>query len=143
MYYGETGEELKKFNTRDGLGLRFAREAGIKTAVLTSEDTYVVARRAEKLGVDIVRQGVQDKLSVMRQICEDTGIPLRDVAFVGDEINDVELLSSVGFAACPADAAPEVKAVSGIYIASVAGGDGVLREVSRIIACASDYRVRH
>src|ERR671910_1112745 len=76
MYYGENGEELKKFNTRDGMGVALVREAGIKTAILTREDTQIVLRRAAKLRIDDVHVGLLDKLPVLRGIAERYGLSL-------------------------------------------------------------------
>lgn len=135
MYYSEYGDELKKFNTRDGMALQLFRERGIKTAIITSESTILVERRAKKLNVDFLMQGKKNigKLDAAKQICEKTGIPLSQVAFVGDDINDIELLKSVGFCFCPADAVNDVKKIYGIHILASKGGEGAVREVAKII----------
>ncbi|MBA2449211.1 MAG: acylneuraminate cytidylyltransferase, partial [Chloroflexi bacterium] len=80
MYYGENGEELKKFNTRDGMGVALVHEAGLKTAILTRENTKIVERRARKMKIELVRQGVLDKLTALRAIVEQLGITLDEVA---------------------------------------------------------------
>lgn len=131
MYYSENGDELKKFNTRDGVALSMLREKGIKTGIITSEDTQIVSRRAAKLKVDYLIQGKRDggKLAVAQDICCEMGITMQEVAYVGDDLNCVELLSAVGFAACPADACEQVKQIPGIHLMSRKGGDGVVREV--------------
>lgn len=131
MYYSENGDELKKFNTRDGVALAMLREKGIKTGIITSEDTELVARRAAKLKVDFLKQGKRDggKLAAAQDICREMGISMQQVAYVGDDLNCVELLSNVGFAACPADACEQVKQIPNIRIMSRKGGDGVVREV--------------
>ena len=130
MYYSENGDELKKFNTRDGMGLQLLRESGIKTGIITSEDTQMVARRAKKLKTDYLYQGKRDggKLAVAKEICADMGISLEEVAYIGDDINCVELLSQVGFAACPVDACEQVKKIPGIRVMSRKGGEGCVRE---------------
>lgn len=131
MYYSENGDELKKFNTRDGVALAMLREKGIKTGIITSEDTQIVSRRAAKLKVDYLIQGKRDggKLAAAQEICKEMGITMQEVAYVGDDLNCVELLSAVGFAACPADACEQVKQIPGIHLMSRKGGDGVVREV--------------
>ncbi len=131
MYYSENGDELKKFNTRDGVALAMLREKGIKTGIITSEDTQIVSRRAAKLKVDYLIQGKRDggKLAAAQEICNEMGVTLQEVAYVGDDLNCVELLSAVGFAACPADASEQVKQIPDIHILSKKGGDGVVREV--------------
>ena len=130
MYYGESGEELKKFNTRDGMGFQLLREAGIKTGIITSEDTTLVDRRAKKLRVDFLYQGKRDggKLDAAREICDQLGIGLAEVAYIGDDLNCVPLLEAVGRAACPADAMRAVRAVAGIHVLEKKGGEGCVRE---------------
>lgn len=130
MYYSETGDELKKFNTRDGMGLQLLREAGIKIGIITSEDTLIVERRAKKLKVDYLKQGKRDggKLAVAKEICKEMGISLREVAYIGDDINCLELLSAAGIAACPADASEKVTTIPGIHIMQKCGGEGCVRE---------------
>lgn len=135
MYYSENGDELKKFNTRDGMGLQMLREAGIKTGIITSEDRQLNHRRAEKLRVDFLRQGKVNggKVIVAQQIADEMGITLAEVAYIGDDINCIELLSSVGCAACPADAHQKVKGIPGIYIMQHNGGEGCVREFAEQI----------
>ncbi|OUN79583.1 N-acylneuraminate cytidylyltransferase [Bacteroides sp. An51A] len=130
MYYSEKGDELKKFNTRDGMGFQLLREAGIKTGIITSEDTKIVENRAKKLKVDFLSQGKRNggKLAVAKEICEQLGITLDEVAYIGDDVNCVELLEAVGLKACPADACEEVKAIDGIRVMTKKGGEGCVRE---------------
>jgi len=131
MYYSENGDELKKFNTRDGMAFQLLREAGIKTGIITSENTKIVENRARKLKVDYLYQGKRDggKLAAALEICEKEGITLDEVAYVGDDINCLELLSKVGVAACPADSSAEILRIGNIVITDSAGGEGVIREL--------------
>ena len=131
MYYSENGDELKKFNTRDGMGLQMLREAGIKTAIITSEDRQLNQRRAEKLKVDYLKQGKVSggKVAVAEEICKEMGITMQEVAYIGDDVNCVELLSAVGIAACPADACEKVKNIPGITVMTKKGGEGCVREL--------------
>lgn len=135
MYYSENGDELKKFNTRDGLGFRLLKEAGIKTGIITSENTKIVENRAKKLNIDYLHQGQIDggKLSVVKAICKKEDVSLDEVAYIGDDVNCIDLLSAVGFAACPADAHAQVKAIPGIVQTQLNGGDGCVREWIDII----------
>jgi N-acylneuraminate cytidylyltransferase len=136
MYYSEQGDELKKFNTRDGMGLQSLRERGVKTGIITSEDTQMVARRAHKLKVDYLSQGKRNggKLAVAEAWCRELGITLDEVAYIGDDVNCVELLSAAGVKACPADAMAAVKALPGIQVMSARGGEGCVREfIDRVI----------
>lgn len=130
MYYSENGDEMKKFNTRDGMGLRMLRDKGVKVGIITSEDRQLNLRRAEKLKVDFIRQGKRDgdKLHVTKEICAEMGITLQQVAYIGDDINCLELLSAVGHAACPADACEKVRSIPGINIMTKKGGEGCVRE---------------
>ncbi len=130
MYYSTSGEEMKKFNTHDGMGMMLLKEAGIKTGILTTEDTSIVERRAKKLKVDFLYQGVGfgGKLAAAKEICVKEGISLQEIAYIGDDINCIELLSAVGLAACPANATRKVKAIPGIIQLSRSGGDGAIRE---------------
>lgn len=135
MYYSETGDELKKFNTRDGMGLKLLQKSGIKTGFITTETTNIVTNRAKKLNVDYLYQGKRDggKLSAAQEICNDMGITLKEVAYMGDDINCKEILENVGYAACPFDADESVKSIPGIHIMTKKGGEGCVRELIDII----------
>lgn len=135
MYYSENNDELKKFNTRDGMGISLLHDAGIKTGIITSENTHIVESRAQKLKVDYLFQSERDggKLAVAKNICAEMGITLNEVAYIGDDINCVELLSNVGIAACPVDAQSKVKSIPGIKIMTKRGGEGCVREFVEMI----------
>ena len=137
MYYSEEGDELKKFNTRDGLGIRLLREAGVKVGIITSENTQIVERRAKKLQVDYLYQGKIDggKLAIAHEICKKENISMDEVAYIGDDVNCIDLLKAVGFAACPADAQDSVKSIPNILVLQSKGGDGCVREfIERILS---------
>ncbi|MEM1986756.1 MAG: HAD hydrolase family protein, partial [Nitrososphaeria archaeon] len=135
MYYGENGEELKKFNTHDGKGFELLRKAGIKTGIITSENSKIVESRAKKLKIDYVYLGVEheDKLKIAKEICEKEGISLDEVAYIGDDINCKELLEAVGLAACPANAVKDIKNIPNIIKLTKKGGDGAVREFVEVI----------
>ncbi len=130
MYYGSDGTEFKKFNTRDGMGLQMLQRAGVKVGIVTSEDIAINVNRARKLGLDYLKQGARDggKLAAVGEICEAMGITMRQVAYIGDDVNCYDLLAAVGWAACPADACDKVKAIPGILILKRRGGDACVRE---------------
>lgn len=130
MYYSENGDELKKFNTHDGMAFQLLRECGIKTAIITSENTKIVANRAKKLKVDYLYQGKKHggKLSAVKEICKIERISLNEVAYIGDDINCFELLTNVGIAACPSNAVKKITNIPNILKLSKKGGDGVVRE---------------
>ena len=130
MYYSEKGDELKKFNTRDGMGFQLLREAGVKTGIITSENTEIVANRAQKLKIDFLAQGKRDggKLAAAQEICSQLGITLNEVAYIGDDMNCYELLEAVGVKACPIDANKRIKMINNILVMQKQGGDGCVRE---------------
>jgi len=135
MYYSEAGDELKKFNTHDGMGLQLIREKGIKTGIITSENTKLVERRFNKLKLDFLYQGKREggKLASVKEICEKEGISLSEVAYIGDDVNCFELLSAVGLAACPANALDAIKNIPGIIQMKKKGGEGCVREFIEMI----------
>lgn len=137
MYYSEDGNEMKKFNTRDGMGFQLLKEAGVKIGLITSETTRIVENRAQKLKVDYLVQGKRDggKLEAVKEICSKEGLSLGEIAYVGDDINCFDLLSSVGFAACPVDACLKIRSISGIKILNKKGGDGCVREFIEMFLC--------
>jgi len=130
MYYNENGDEFKKFNTHDGMAFNLLREANIKTGIITTEHTKIVERRAAKLKVDYVYQGAgfKGKLAAALEICVKENISIKDVAYIGDDINCIDLLMAVGIAACPANSTKHVKAIPGIIHLQKNGGEGAIRE---------------
>jgi 3-deoxy-D-manno-octulosonate 8-phosphate phosphatase (KDO 8-P phosphatase) len=127
MYYDETGNELKKFNTSDSAGVVFLRLLDIPVGIITGENTRIVQRRADKLKIKHLFMGVKNKLEVAESLCQELNISLSEVAFIGDDLNDAMLLQAVGFSAIPANAP--------IYMEKFAqrrlkqkGGDGAFRE---------------
>lgn len=128
MYYSEDGDELKKFNTRDGVGFSLLQSKGILTGIITGENVDLNRRRAAKLKLDILEMGCKDKVTAIKRLCSEHGVDLKNVAYVGDEINDLEVIKLVGLGCCPADAAPCVKNAAR-YVSSVMGGHGVIRDV--------------
>mgnify|MGYP003290576043 CR=1 FL=1 len=143
MYYTENGDEQKKFNTRDGLGIRLLREAGIKVGIITSENTKIVETRAKKLNVDYLYQGKIDggKLTIAKEICKKEGLSLAEIAYIGDDVNCIDLLKAVGFAACPADALDPVKKIPNIHTMQSKGGEGCVREWADIILSKTSKHV--
>ena len=127
MYYDQTGNEMKLFNTGDSAGVLFARKMGAEVVILTGEDTQIVARRAEKLKIKELHQGVKDKLGIARQIAERLGVDLADCAYIGDDFIDIELLREVKWSAAPQNAPDYVKNEVK-YITSTPGGKGAFRE---------------
>lgn len=132
MYYTENGDELKKFNTKDGMGVQLLRENGIKTAIITGENAESVIRRGKKLNIDEVHLGVKEKAPLVRELAQKYDISLSQVAYIGDDINDLEAIKIVGFGCSVQDSTEEVKKVSR-YITKAKGGQGALREVAELM----------
>lgn len=137
MYYDQTGNEWKKFTTSDSAGVLFLKYLDIPLAIMTSEETKIVEARAKKLKIELLFQGVKDKLTKAEQICADLNLKLEDVAFIGDDLNDMPLLERVGFPGVPAGAPDYVKKLSKYHL-SKSGGEGVFREFVESILTESD-----
>jgi YrbI family 3-deoxy-D-manno-octulosonate 8-phosphate phosphatase len=132
MYYFENGVEGKRFNVRDGVGALLLNNMNVSWGILTGEENEMVVRRAEKLNCSIVRMGVEDKVRCAREIVEGMGILLKDVAFVGDEINDLGLLLEVGFSAAPSDACELVRESVDVVLKRK-GGEGAFKEFVELL----------
>jgi YrbI family 3-deoxy-D-manno-octulosonate 8-phosphate phosphatase len=132
MYYSESGDEMKKFNTRDGMGFSLLRHAGIRTAICTSEETEIVARRAAKLKIDYVRQGVKNKVECLESLAREAGVGLEEICFIGDDRNDTEALRRVGLACTPSDGIEANRAIAH-FITKAPGGGGCVREAIEAI----------
>jgi len=126
MYYSENGDELKRFHTSDSAGVAYAHANQIPVAILTGEDTEIVARRAEKVGVDYVFQGVKDKVKIAQDLCAELNIELSECAYIGDDLNDFQLLKRVGTSACPSNGQKFIQEIVDIVV-PVQGGSGAFR----------------
>jgi 3-deoxy-D-manno-octulosonate 8-phosphate phosphatase (KDO 8-P phosphatase) len=140
MYYDNTGNELKKFNTSDSAGLIFLRHLNIPIGIITGEDTKIVERRAAKLNIDLLYQGIKDKVAVAETICDELGISLEDVAYIGDDLGDYQLLKKVGFSGAPHNASDYIKEVVDIVTAK-SGGEGAYREFVEVILTSNGYNL--
>jgi len=125
---GDDGSEYRAFNVKDGLGIKLAQEVGIRVAIITGKESRIVARRAEQLGIEDCYCGYPDKFQAYKQILAKYNIRDKEIAFVGDDINDLPIMERVGFRAAVGDAHPEVKKVAD-YVTQACGGDGAVREV--------------
>jgi YrbI family 3-deoxy-D-manno-octulosonate 8-phosphate phosphatase len=128
VYYSPTGEELKRFSLRDGMGVeRIRKLANVDVGIISGENSLPLRKRAEKLGIHELHVGIQNKASVVENILKRKDLSFQEIAYIGDDVNDLEVLSIVGFSACPADALPVVKEQVD-YICRLKGGDGAFRE---------------
>ena len=132
MYYSEKGDELKKFNTRDGVAFRLLRERGIITGVVTGEDVALNKRRCEKLKIDVLAPGCTDKVACINRLCATYNVKPEEVVYIGDDIADKDAIEFVGFGCCPADAAADIRAVAAL-VTKAKGGEGVIREVAEMV----------
>jgi len=132
MFYSTNGEMLKKFNTRDGMGVEILRNNNIPVIIMTRENSKIVLSRAKKLLIDDVNVGIKKKEMLLSKICKKYQINKENIAYIGDDINDLEILKQVGFSAIPYDGITIFKKESD-YICKSKGGEGVLREIADLI----------
>ncbi len=133
MYYSEKGDELKKFSTYDGMGMKMLQAAGIKVGIITSEDRNLNRARVQKLKLDYDFHAQTNKLETVEKLCKELNIGFENIAYIGDDINDFDLLSRVGIAACPANAVAKIKNITGIIQLEKSGGNGAVREFAELI----------
>jgi 3-deoxy-D-manno-octulosonate 8-phosphate phosphatase (KDO 8-P phosphatase) len=136
LSYGPDGEMVKTFNVQDGLGIKLLQEAGIKTAIISARRTPIVLARARDLGIEYVHQGGHDKLTPFKALLEQLGLGEEQVAFIGDDVVDLPILSRVGFAVSVPNGRKEVHARAH-YITEAAGGHGAVREACEYVLHAT------
>jgi YrbI family 3-deoxy-D-manno-octulosonate 8-phosphate phosphatase len=127
VYYGAEGEVLKRFSIRDGMGFERLRDAGVVVGIVSGEASPSLIARAEKLAIAELHTGVSDKIGVIDSICARLGIDRAEVAYIGDDVNDVPVMRRVGLAGAPADALPQALAVAD-HVTAAPGGRGAFRE---------------
>lgn len=132
MYYSEAGNEWKKFNTSDSAGVLFFRLINVPVGIITGEKTQIVRNRAKKLNICILEMGIKNKLEIAKKLAEKMNIQLQEIAFIGDDIGDIELLKNVGFSAVPAGVPDYVSMHADIELTK-RGGEGVFREFAEYI----------
>ena len=128
MYYSESGDEFKKFNTKDGLAIKHLTAAHFPVAFLSSGiNKNLISRRAKLLGVQFVYCGLEEKISVLDTWRKKLKLSWSEISYIGDDVNDTKVLSSVGLGACPADAVDRIKKISKVVLKNK-GGEGCVRE---------------
>lgn len=132
MYYDGRGEALKKFDTRDAKGMLMLRDAGVRVCVVTAESSAVVRARMRKLGITDYFPGVKNKRAWLDAYAPQFGVSLDQIAYIGDDVNDLDGLRAVGLSCCPADAVPEVRRAVN-YVCKAGGGAGAVREICDLI----------
>lgn len=132
LYYTSEGLSMKKFNVKDGMGMRLLREHGIKTAIITTDTSELIRIRGERLKVDHLYLGIWDKENKLLEICEKENLLPENTAFIGDDLNDQGIIEIAGLSACPNDAVDEIKESVDLVL-SKNGGYGVFRELTDLI----------
>jgi 3-deoxy-D-manno-octulosonate 8-phosphate phosphatase (KDO 8-P phosphatase) len=137
VYYSSRGEEWRRFSVRDGMGVERLRQlAGIETGIISRENSGSLVQRSAKLEIRELHLGVRHKLAVVRRIASHRQIGLDQIAYIGDDVIDEEVLSAVGLSAAPADAEPHVRSIVD-YVCESGGGHGAFREVAEILISAA------
>jgi 3-deoxy-D-manno-octulosonate 8-phosphate phosphatase (KDO 8-P phosphatase) len=132
VYIGPSGEEFKAFNIQDGLGIKMLKKRGIIPALITGRNSKIVDTRAKELGIDEVYQGIEDKLEIYNLLKGKYGISDEEVAYVGDDLNDLPIMNRVGLSCCVANAVDTVKSQVDL-VTKRSGGEGAVREVIEMI----------
>ena len=127
IYIGENGEVMKAFNVKDGYGIVMAKKQGILPVIITGRKSKIVKERAKELGIEELYQGIEDKVEVLKAVAQKHGILLEEVAYIGDDVNDLGCMKVCGLTACPNDAIDEV--INDVdYKCEKSGGNGAVRE---------------
>lgn len=137
VYYSDDGEALKRFSIRDGMGVERLRNVGVDVGFVTGEKTGPLVRRAEKLGISELHLGIKDKVEVVDAILETRGLGWDQLAFIGDDVNDVAVMRRAGLAGAPADATVFARDVAH-YVTPSRGGHGAFRDVAELIVSAKE-----
>ena len=132
MYYSSKGDVLKKFHARDGMAVSILKKNTIPTVIITKERNQIVKKWSSKMNIDKLFDGVKNKEEIVSKLCKSYGLSENNIAYIGDDVNDLEILKKTGFAATPKDGNMEVKKIVD-YICKNRGGEGVLREICDLI----------
>ncbi|PNW33713.1 UNVERIFIED_CONTAM: HAD family hydrolase [Euhalothece sp. KZN 001] len=132
LYYNETGDVWKKFNVKDGLGLKLLMQKGINVAIISSSNSKATLHRAKQLGIEYVFIGIEDKLIKLKGLCQELGLELNEVAYMGDDLVDLPVMEVVGFPIAVADAMSKNRDIA-IYVTKKRGGEGAVREVCNLL----------
>lgn len=138
LYFDDQGNETKKFNVKDGLGIRLLQKAGIKTGILSGRKSAIVDYRAKNLGINLVYHGYTHKFPIFMEILDKLGIEPFEVCFIGDDILDIPLLQTVGLGVAVHDAHDDA-GLAADYITKKSGGNGAIREICDIILKAQGH----
>jgi 3-deoxy-D-manno-octulosonate 8-phosphate phosphatase (KDO 8-P phosphatase) len=137
IIYTDKGDEIKVFCVKDGLGLRLLMDSGISVGIITGRRSPALQSRCKNLGIEILFEGVSDKLSILDALVRDNGFAYNEVAYIGDDLPDIPIMKKTGFPVAVADAAPETISHA-LYVTTALGGKGAVREISELILKAKD-----
>lgn len=140
LYYDAAGLALKRFHSKDGLGLKLIQAGGIAVALLSGDPSPITAIRAQRLGIAHVLLGIEDKGAALAGLLMELDLDWPQTAYMGDDLNDLPCLARAGFAAVPADAVPEAQAAAH-YVCQLPGGQGCVREVCDLLRHAQQLPV--
>lgn len=132
LYYTETGDELRKFNVKDGMGMKNARAAGVELCIISASTTNAIQERGKRLGLTHVYTGAKNKIDILQKICDELNISLDNVAHMGDDLNDIPIMEKIGTPITVGDAMEEVKRKT-VYITQKNGGQGAVREICDLL----------
>lgn len=139
VFYGADGEVMKRFNIRDGMGVERLREIGVEVGIITGEKSESVVRRAEKLNIEMVHLFCKDKPAVVQEMIDQKKFSTEEIAFIGDDVNDIEAMKLVGLSAAPADAFFKAREQAH-FVCRRPGGHGAFRELAEFIIEAKEEK---
>ena len=142
MYYSDKGDILKKFHARDGMGISLLRKNKIPTIIVTKESTLMVKAWAKKMHVAKLYDGIKQKEEIIELVCSEFKVTSKELAYIGDDVNDIGLLSKVGFSAVPNDAISSNKKIVD-YVCKTDGGKGVLREIADLLLISQELNANY
>jgi len=137
LYYAEDGSELRKYDVKDGMGIKLVQKAGLQVCLITQSNVPAIRIRAERLGIAHAHMGIEAKLPVLQGICDRLGIGLENVMHIADDVNDLPVLRAVGLPVAVADAVDAVKAVAR-HVTAKNGGRGAVREMCDLLLAGRD-----
>ena len=136
VYYSDAGEVLKRFSIRDGMGVERLRQiVNVETGIITGERSESIKKRADKLQIAELHLGIKEKVQALEEIMAKTSLGLEQIAYIGDDMNDLEIIKTVGLSACPGDSFPSIKKIADL-ICIAHGGQGAFREFAEFIISA-------
>ena len=140
MYYSNKGDIMKKFHTRDGMGVTLLRKNNIPSVIVTKEKNEIIKQWSKKMKIDKLLMGVIKKEAVLEKICKNYGVTSSEICYIGDDVNDLELLKLVGLSATPSDGIVEAQKICD-YICKNNGGNGVFREIANMILLSQKVKL--